>query len=206
MKRILYPVFIFFTVLSIFNSALASMVDNGGGLIYDTDLNVTWLNQTYIGEPGNTNYPYGTTWHFTVQWVSSLSVGGVSGWRLPLGLYSSHGSTDEIQHLILTELGNPEYGSLINKGLLTELIQGGRYWLGAEASWDKAWTWDCAENHEKGDMYKDWAAYGLAVHDGNIGPNGPKNTVPIPTTLPLLVSGLLPLWLIFRRQGTKKTA
>lgn len=141
-----------------------------------------------------------------IDWASNLSAGTVSGWRLPLGSYSSHGTSNEIQHLVLTELGNSAYGSLLNKGPLTDLVQGGRYWLGAEASWDKAWTFDFAGNLEKADMYKDWFAFGLAVHDGNIGPTGFISAVPEPSSFFLFSSGLLTLSMAIRRRTGSRTA
>lgn len=168
---------------------------------FDTDLNVTWLNSTGSA-PG---YPYGMSWDQAISWTSNINAGTVSGWRLPLGLYSSHGSTDEIQHLVITELGNSVYGPLLNKGPLSALIQGGRYWLGAEASWDKAWTFDFASNTEKGDMYKSSQAYALALHDGNIGPNGVISTVPEPSSFLLLASGLLTFSLTIARRAVRQT-
>ncbi|MFH1987681.1 MAG: PEP-CTERM sorting domain-containing protein [Pseudomonadota bacterium] len=190
------------TALSAVNPASATLVDNGGGLIYDTDLNVTWLNLTGSA-PG---YPYGMSWDQAINWTSNINAGTVSGWRLPLGVYSSHGATNEIQHLVITELGNSVYGSLLNKGPLSALIQGGRYWLGAEVSWDKAWTFDLASNLEKGDMYKSWEAYALAVHDGNIGPTGVISSVPEPSSFLLFASGLLTFTLAIPRRSVSRTA
>lgn len=189
------------TALCAVNSASAALIDNGDSLIYDTDLNVTWLNLT-----GTYGYSYGMSWDQANNWASSLNAGTVSSWRLPSGLYSSHGKVDEIQHLVITELGNSVYGSLINKGPLTTLIQGGRYWLGVEASWDKAWTFDFTGNLEKADMYKSWEAYGLAVHDGNIGPTGRISAVPVPSSFFLFASGLLTLSMAIRRRTGSRTA
>ncbi len=187
------------TVSIAVNPASAALVDNGGGLVFDTELNVTWLNLTG-------GVPYGMSWQQAIEWASSIDAGNVSGWRLPLGSYSSHGVTNEIQHLVLTELGNSVYGPLLNRGPLTNLFQGGRYWLGAEASWDKAWTFDFNGNIEKADMYKSWEAYGLAIHDGNIGPMGYIAAVPEPSPLLFLIAGLLTILLFLHVIRPKITA
>lgn len=179
-------------VLSIFNSASAALVDNGEGLIYDTDRNVTWLNSTGRG------YLYGMSWQAAVEWAYSLNAGGLRGWRLPRGLYSSRSTSDEIQHLVFQELSNPHYGPLLNKGLLTDLVDGGRYWLAEPISWDKAWTFDFDGNVEGG-MYQDWDAYALALHDGKIGPTGYITTAPIPSAFLLFVPGLLFISSLFTR-------
>ena len=51
----------------------AALVDNGGGLIYDTVLDITWA------QPDDE----GRMWIDANNWASGLTLGGVSGWRLP---------------------------------------------------------------------------------------------------------------------------
>jgi hypothetical protein len=92
-------------VLTIFLSCGAAhavplpLVNNGGGLIYDPNLNITWYDYTYKGSTGN-----GATWSQAMTWASSLTVGGASNWTLPTTLpvngstynsnWSYDGSTD----------------------------------------------------------------------------------------------------------------
>ena len=52
----------------------AELVDNGGGLIYDTVLDITWA------QPRSTRI---ATWEAAKTWAAGLTLGGVSGWRLP---------------------------------------------------------------------------------------------------------------------------
>ena len=52
----------------------AALVDNGGGLIYDTVLDITWA------QPENSS---DRTWTDARAYVAGLTLGGVSGWRLP---------------------------------------------------------------------------------------------------------------------------
>lgn len=72
--------------------ASAALVDRGGGLIYDTVLNVTWLQDAnYAFTSGYNTFDYGTmNWADANAWVAGLSyydsVRNVSysGWRLPV--------------------------------------------------------------------------------------------------------------------------
>ncbi len=75
-------------------TAQAALVDRGGGMIYDTTLDITWLAdwnyaQTSGYPPANQNsllptYPLGAmNWSFANAWVNDLVYGGFSDWRLP---------------------------------------------------------------------------------------------------------------------------
>ena len=66
------------------------LVNNGGGLIYDPNLGITWYDYTYTGPAGN-----GATWPQAMSWASSLTAGGVSNWTLPTTL-PVNGSTYNI--------------------------------------------------------------------------------------------------------------
>ena len=50
----------------------AALVNNGGGLIYDTALDITWAQPNTV-----------RTWDDAKTSASGLTLGGVSGWRLP---------------------------------------------------------------------------------------------------------------------------
>jgi len=54
-------------------SANAALVDNGGGLIYDDVLDITWAQPDLIGRYKRE----------ADAWVDGLTLGGVSGWRHP---------------------------------------------------------------------------------------------------------------------------
>ena len=55
-------------VLLPFN-ARAALIDNGNGLIYDDDLNITW----YVGESSSA-----MTWGTADSWANFLTIGGAS--------------------------------------------------------------------------------------------------------------------------------
>jgi hypothetical protein len=112
--------------------AQAELIDRGGGLIYDTDLNITWLADANYGagsvyDNGTTDRPSTTdgrmTWENALAWAENLTyydtVRGItySDWRLPKTLqpdpscstaptllgYNCSGS--EMGHLFYIELG-----------------------------------------------------------------------------------------------------
>src|SRR5215510_7818060 len=54
----------------------AALYDRGGGLIYDSVLNITWLQDASLaGSPMH--------WNDAEAWVSGLTYDGIGGWRLP---------------------------------------------------------------------------------------------------------------------------
>ena len=63
-------------VLVFAHSAKAALQDKGGGLIYDDDLGITWMQYA--------NYADGTmTWDEAVAWADNLVFQGYDDWRLP---------------------------------------------------------------------------------------------------------------------------
>jgi hypothetical protein len=147
-------------VLGFSTLAQGELINNGGGLIYDSDLNITWYDAPAVK----------STFYDAMSWASGLKAGGVQGWRLPHILpvngssynygYSANGSTDighnisapgsaypgstasEMAHLHYTSLGNqglwgvngnyqPNAAGLLNKGPFTYLVDSW-YWSGTE--------------------------------------------------------------------------
>ena len=111
------------------------LINNGGGLIYDPNLNITWYDYTYSGPTGN-----GCTSEQAMSWAAGLNLGGVTGWQLPQALpvngstynngWSWNGSTDlgynisapgsaypgstasQMAYLYYVELGNKGYADI----------------------------------------------------------------------------------------------
>jgi hypothetical protein len=110
-SKILSICAIVITISVISGAANAALVNNGGGLIYDTDLNITWYDYSQIAP----------TWADATNWVASLSVNGVGGWRLPSsapGVYSwgYDGSTTGGYNITSSEMGHLFYSELGNSG------------------------------------------------------------------------------------------
>ena len=89
------------------NAALVGRLPlTSGGIdyqaFYDTDLDITWRRNA--GHSEGTKY-----WADAVAFVNNLTVGGVTGWRLPIGDPNCDGyycySVSEIGHLYYVEFG-----------------------------------------------------------------------------------------------------
>ncbi|MEI7466273.1 MAG: hypothetical protein WCJ87_13080, partial [Burkholderiales bacterium] len=121
--------------------AQALLVDRGSGMLYDTALNVTWLQDAnyaktsgYCNAPGNCSNAQGRvgamTWTQANAWANNLNYGGYSsGWRLARNTpvngtqsgwnytWSASGSTDVGYNITSnSELGYMYYVNLELKG------------------------------------------------------------------------------------------
>ena len=163
-------------VLGFTANSNAALVENGGGLIYDTDRNITWYDYSYKGP-----FEEGATWDQAVSWASSLTVGGLSGWRLPTSdsCECENCSGSEMGHLYYTELGLP-YGTSISPANqfpfnALQTWENG-YWSGTEYPEYPVSTlamYFDFNNGIQGTADKDgdpWGVgkYALAVHSGNV--------------------------------------
>ena len=123
--------------LALISSANAALVDRGGGLVYDTILNVTWLQDANYAMTSGSSVDGRMTWSEAVAWAANLSyydsVRGVTydDWRLPVvgpsggaGFnynFSTTGATDvgynitsvasEMSHMHYVSLGNPGFNT-----------------------------------------------------------------------------------------------
>ncbi len=195
-------------VLALSGPVNAELIDNKGGLIYDTNLNITWFQLST-----NTNM----TWDETMSWATGLTVGGVSGWRLPSALNKDgtgpclgyNCTSSEMGHLFYNELGNSSSAGLQNKGPFTNL-QPYYYWTENQYPYfNYAWFFNFGDgsqnaNYKGLDGYTT-NGYGLAVHDGDVLGNGivlPSAPVPIPGSIFLLISGVTILTAVRRKLRT----
>ncbi|HSB97069.1 MAG TPA: VPLPA-CTERM sorting domain-containing protein [Spongiibacteraceae bacterium] len=116
---------LFFSVAAL--NTHAALYDRGNGMIYDSSLNITWLQDASYAKTTGVDLGLGMSWADSTAWVQNLVYGGFSDWRLASGhvvgdtiidsqglrSFTYDGSTDngynntrsEIGHLFF-ELGN----------------------------------------------------------------------------------------------------
>jgi hypothetical protein len=81
--------FVFTAALAISTaSAQATLVNRGGGMVYDTELNITWLQDWNLAKTTGYTAPGAgadgrMTWGAAQQWAADLVHGGYDDWRLP---------------------------------------------------------------------------------------------------------------------------
>jgi hypothetical protein len=99
-------------------AANATLIDRGGGLIYDSSLNVTWMQDAQYSVTSGFNQFGRLSWQAANDWAASVqfydSVRGVAwgDWRLPTTVnsasslgYDLTGTTSELAHLYYVDLG-----------------------------------------------------------------------------------------------------
>jgi hypothetical protein len=113
--------------------AQAGLVDRGGGMLYDTVLNVTWLQDANYAKTSGYDADGRMTWTQANTWANNLNYGGYSsGWRLARNTpvngtqsgwnynYSFNGTTDAGYNITSTfsELSYMYYANLGLKGIV----------------------------------------------------------------------------------------
>jgi len=158
------------------------LIDRGFGLIYDTERDITWLQDANYARTVGKSANGQLTWPTATAWVASLSYRGIRGWRLPTALNSDgsgpclgHDCNDsELGHLFLGI--NQTHPNLVawRNGTVPCI-----YWTSTVASADEAYAFDLF-NLRQGRLAKDPSANQFAtvplsgpvlswpVHDGDV--------------------------------------
>jgi MYXO-CTERM domain-containing protein len=127
-------------LVAVTGAAQAALIDRGGGMIYDTTRDITWLaDMNYAFTSGHLGEGVQAdgrmTWAAATAWADTLVYGGYSDWRLPAlnpadttcsenynpgggfpNQYFGTGCTGgELSGLFVTELGNKAGESVLNQ-------------------------------------------------------------------------------------------
>lgn len=185
--------------------ATATLVDRGGGLIYDSDLNITWLQDANYSMTSGVDSNGDMTWQQSIDWVESLVFAGYDDWRLPKTALIDSSCTNSIIaegfHCTGSELGYMFWKNLsmlgpgpISTSLDPDLnlfvnLNNVVYWSQTASQFDNdlAYVMNYG-NGDQGETAKiqrtSKSRYAWAVRDGDVA------TIPEPTALVLLAFGL----------------
>jgi hypothetical protein len=159
------------------------LIDRGGGLIYDADKDITWLqdvnyaNTSGYVTPGSrdvTTTNGKMTWSEAMAWADGLDYAGVSNWRLPVAwesgsppCYFSPCPENELGHLYYDEGVTPDSSQSASPFINLYELQARGFWTGtADGNYKIRIDYtslDIGASNEN-DYHHAWA-----VHDGDIG-------------------------------------
>ena len=188
-------------MVALTGAAQAALVNRGGGMIYDTTRNITWL--------ANMNMNGLMTWGDATIWADNLVYGGFSDWRLPtvnpadasctggFGVGIGYNCTGgELSGLFVTDLGNKANESVLNPAgdtaeqianlALFSNVQSFSYWSGTGYAPNPSGAWRFSTVFGlQGFAGKGVALYAVAVRPGDV-----AAAVPEPQTLALALVAL----------------
>lgn len=192
--------------------AQASLIDRGNGLIYDSDLNITWLQDANRVKTTQFDADGRLSWAAANAWAEQLTVAGLGGWRLPRLTDSTfcvgnRCGNSELAHLFYNELGGQAEGDLTvqhngNYALFNN-VRSSVYWLkdelaiapGVSLGWGFVTGGGVLGGYQA--LYNEGSEFhAWAVHAGDIGAQPDISTpanVPLPAAGWLFVTGLLGL-------------
>ena len=208
--------------LTLTGAAQAALIDRGGGLIYDSAQNLTWMSDLHYAATSGYDADNRMTWVEAQAWAAGLVYGGFDDWRLPelnpadatcsAYIYPDGGwgpqpwgyncSQGEMSRLFVIELGK-DYHDLVvdtaeqlaNRALFTgygPLV----YWSGTSYAPDptQAWAYNPGTVFQRMGV-KTYEMMVMAVRDGDV-----VTPVPEPASLALVMLGLGATALTKRRQ------
>ena len=196
-QRSLNLFLVLLTGLLFAGGAQAALESRNNGMVYDTDLNLTWL-----ADAGAAGTPL--DWTTADAWTTELNHAGITGWRLPTAAPPDYYSTtSEMGHLFYVELGGQQDTPISQVhnafyALFSNVVDGG-YWSNTPDDADPAFAWNFDFYDGTQLAYDGTVQFGAwAVHEGDVG------AVPEPSTVLLLGLGAAGLIGLRRRASHMK--
>jgi hypothetical protein len=129
--------FVMLTSAAVTDTAQATLIDNGNGLLYDNVLNVTWLQDANYAKTSGYSDTGKMDWAAANRWAAQLNFDGLSDWRLATNTpidgsasyntnYSANGTTD-FGYNITSPKSELAYMYNVNLGLKDLLDATGAY-------------------------------------------------------------------------------
>src|SRR3954453_1562889 len=153
------------------------LIDRGFGLIYDTERDITWLQDVNYAQAVRHSRDGQMTWPEAMGWVDSLEYRGIRGWRLPNARNPDGSGPVTRNNAIGSELGHLYLDVFLNHPGIVALKNGRVpciFWTGTEANADEAYAFDLFTLRQ-GSLWKD----PFAERFPNVPLSGPVLTWPV---------------------------
>ena len=136
---------------------------------YDPNLDITWAADAYSNGASD-------NWDNHVAWVSTLTIAGIGGWRLPSADVNGDDAVVDCTGGGITGCADNEMGYLFWDENITAATPGpfsnvipGDYFSGTELASNPAWAWNFRfDNGSQGTIGKSSSAAAWVVHSGDV--------------------------------------